>query len=182
MLFTTKINDVQSAIESRLDLISSLEAQIEALRQENLEQQQFLQALGSAEAAAESALTQVQTAIAMVNAVDPEQLETFKNAVLAAFNGNAPILPPDTDPSGPADDAEDDDNVVEVDVEVQPSDDDEALEIAMSFTTHELKARLQGLGHQSPKGNKRTLAQLLVDEWKKQGGQVSAENDYPMAA
>ena len=95
MLFTAKIDQVQTAIEDRLDLISQLEAQIESLRQENLEQQQFLQALGSAEAAAESALTQVTTAIQMVNAVDPEQLETFKNAVLAAFNGNAPILPPE---------------------------------------------------------------------------------------
>ena len=183
MLFTAKIDQVQTAIESRLDLIASLEAQIEALRQENLEQQQFLQALGSAEAAAESALTQVQTAIAMVNTVDPDQLETFKNAVLAAFNGHTPILPPEppTDPSGPAEDAEDD--VIEVEVELQPSEDDQALEIAMSFTTHELKSRLQVLGHQSPKGNKRTLAQLLVDEWKKQGGSVQSENDdYPMAA
>jgi hypothetical protein len=119
----------------------------------------------------------------MVNTVDPDQLETFKNAVLAAFNGHTPILPPEppTDPSGPAEDAEDD--VIEVEVELQPSEDDQALEIAMSFTTHELKSRLQVLGHQSPKGNKRTLAQLLVDEWKKQGGSVQSENDdYPMAA
>lgn len=181
MLFTSKINDVQSAIEGRLDLITQLEAQIEALRQENLEQQQFLQALGSAEAAAESALTQVQTAIAMINHVDEDQLQVFKDAILSAFNGNAPILPPDTDPSGgPAEDT--DDSVVEVEVEVEPSDEDQALEIAMSFTTTELKTRLQALGHQSPKGNKRTLAQLLVDEWTKQGGQVSANNDYPMAA
>jgi hypothetical protein len=181
MLFTAKINDVQSAIESRLDLITSLEAQIESLRQENLEQQQFLQALGSAEAAAESALTQVQTAIAMVNTVDPDQLETFKNAVLAAFNGHTPILPPEppTDPSGPADDASDD--VIEVDVEVQPSEDDEELAIAMEFTTTEIKSRLRDLGHPNPKGNKRTLATLLAEEWKK-GGSVQSENDYPMAA
>jgi hypothetical protein len=182
MLFTTKINDVQSAIESRLDLISSLEAQIEALRQENLEQQQFLQALGSAEAAAESALTQVQTAIAMVNAVDPEQLETFKNAVLSAFNGNAPILPPEppTDPSGG--DNEDSDDVIEVDVTIEPSADDEELEVAMQMTTAEIKTQLKDLGHINPKGNKRTLATMLIQEWHKTGGSVQPENDYPMAA
>jgi hypothetical protein len=119
----------------------------------------------------------------MVNTVDPDQLETFKNAVLAAFNGHTPILPPEppTDPSGG--DSEDDDNVVEVEVEVSPAEDDEELSIAMEFTTTEIKSRLRDLGHTNPKGNKRSLANLLVEEWKKQGGSVQSENDdYPMAA
>ena len=181
MLFTAKISQIETAITDRLDLITQLEAQIEALRQENLQEQQFLQALGSAEAAAESALTQVQTAIAMINHVDPSQLETFKDAILAAFNGHTPILPPEppTDPSGPSEDI-DDDTVVEVEVEVQPSEEDHELAIAMEFTTNEIKNRLRDLGHANPKGNKRTLAQLLVDEWKR--GSEPANNDYPLAA
>lgn len=179
MLFTNKINQVQVAIEDRLDLIVQLENQIEALRQENLEQQQFLQALGSAENAAESALTQVQTAIAMINAVDPDQLETFKEAVLAAFSGNTPILPPEppTDPSGPS---EDTDDVIDVEVASMEEESPE-LTIAMKFTTTELKSKLRDLGHPTPKGNKRTLAQLLVDEWHK-GGSEPADIDYPIAA
>ena len=172
MLFTARISQIETAITDRLDLIAELEQRIEALRQENLEQQQFLQALGSAESAATSALGMVTNAIAMIRTVDPSQLEIFCMAIEAAFAADVPILAPEADETAG--------------VEVLPSENDQedgSIEVEVITTYSDMKlaelraeCRKLNLDH---KGNKSDLISRLE---KHKGGSEPANNDYPIAA
>jgi TolA-binding protein len=108
MLFADKINEVNATIANISQEIEDLQARIEDLRIEKLELEQYQQQLGSAENASESAIEQVKTALAMIDAISPAERETFKDALMSLFAGrNTPLLAsaePDPDPE-PSDDA-----------------------------------------------------------------------------
>jgi chromosome segregation ATPase len=104
MLFQNKINQLNTKVSEINATIEDLSRQIEALREQKLALETHLQELGSAENAAESALVQVQTAISMIQAISPDQIATFKDAITALFNTKLPILPPvtpDPEPENP---------------------------------------------------------------------------------
>ncbi len=71
MLFAGKINEVNATIANISQEIEDLQSRIEALRIEKLELEQYQQQLGSAENASESAIEQVKTALAMIDAISP---------------------------------------------------------------------------------------------------------------
>lgn len=182
MLFTAKINELNSRIESNAATITELEARIEALREENNCIASRLQATLSAESACESAITQLTTALAMVNAVDSTMVETLQNAALAVFAADVPILAPEPEP---APETDGDDEIIEV-VTNNPSEnaqEDPSIEVQV-ITTYdgmklaELRAECRKLNLPST-GNKSDLIARL-EQYK--GGSVSAENDLPMAA
>ena len=108
MLFADKINEVNATIVNISQEIEDLQARIEDLRIEKLELEQYQQQLGSAENASESAIEQVKTALAMIDAISPAERETFKDALMSLFaDRNTPLLAsasPDPDPE-PSDDA-----------------------------------------------------------------------------
>jgi TolA-binding protein len=85
MIFNTQVTTVQNQVNSNADTIEQLQNQIEMLRQQNLELQSHLQALGTAESAAESAVAQLQTAISLIKAIDPSQLRVLKEVVDGLF-------------------------------------------------------------------------------------------------
>ncbi len=103
MLFAGKINEVNATIANISQEIEDLQSRIEALRIEKLELEQYQQQLGSAENASESAIEQVKTALAMIDAISPAERETFKDALMSLFaDRNTPLLAsasPDPDPS-----------------------------------------------------------------------------------
>jgi hypothetical protein len=111
MLFASKINEVNASIAGISQEIEDLQSRIEALRIERLELEQYQQQLGSAENASESAIEQVKTALAMIDAISPAERETFKDALMSLFaDRNTPLLAsasPDPDPE-PSDDGGDD--------------------------------------------------------------------------
>jgi DNA repair exonuclease SbcCD ATPase subunit len=108
MLFASKINEVNATISQISHEIEDLQARIEALRIEKLELEQYNQQLGSAENASESAIEQVKTALAMIDAISPAERETFKDALMSLFaDRNTSLLAsasPDPEPN-PSDDA-----------------------------------------------------------------------------
>jgi hypothetical protein len=109
MLFQNKINQLNATVSTINATIEDLSRQIEALREQKLALETHLQELGSAENAAESALVQVQTAISMIQAISPDQIVTFKDAITALFNTDLPTLPPvtpDPEPKNPTPDEE----------------------------------------------------------------------------
>lgn len=80
--------------------ISTTTAQITALQAKLSELQDYRQQLLSVEQACESALGQVGTALAMLNHVDPTQINTFKLAVDAQFGTDAiALIAPTTEPT-----------------------------------------------------------------------------------
>jgi hypothetical protein len=108
MLFASKINEVNASIAGISQEIEDLQSRIEDLRIEKLELEQHQQQLGSAENASESAIEQVKTALAMIDAISPAERETFKNALISLFDdADIPLLAsaePDPEPE-PSDDA-----------------------------------------------------------------------------
>jgi hypothetical protein len=107
MLFNHRINETTATIANITTTIEDLQRQIDQLREEKLNLETYLQQLGSAENAAESALAQVQTAISMIEIISPTEIETFKAAIDSLFNQPAPQLPsaePDPQPEPPTDD------------------------------------------------------------------------------
>jgi len=109
MLFASKISEVTATISQISHEIEDLQARIEALRIEKLELEQYQQQLGSAENASESAIEQVRTALAMIDAISPAERETFKDALISLFTDDTdiPLLAsaePDPEPE-PSDDA-----------------------------------------------------------------------------
>lgn len=85
MLLTNRINAINATIESYLEEIQNLQAKVTHL-------QAHAQEVSGAEQAAESALNQIDTAIAMLAAVCPEEIETFKAAINAKFGQGLPQL------------------------------------------------------------------------------------------
>jgi TolA-binding protein len=124
MLFANKINEVNASIAGISQEIEDLQSRIEALRIEKLELEQYQQQLGSAENASESAIEQVKTALAMIDAISPAERETFKDALMSLFAGrNTPLLAsaePDPDPE-PSDDAIEDANAERSQSEIETS-------------------------------------------------------------
>jgi hypothetical protein len=86
MLLQAKINTVNFQIVDIQEQIARLQAQLTDL-------QSFAQSLQSVDQAADSALQQVSQAVALINAVCPEELETFKAAINAMMDGEKPALP-----------------------------------------------------------------------------------------
>ena len=116
MLFTAKMNEVNATIANISHEIEDLQARIEALRIEKLELEQYQQQLGSAENASESAIEQVRTALAMINAISPDEKATFKDALISLFNDDADIpLLASADPDEPGEDA------IEINPDLPPS-------------------------------------------------------------
>jgi FtsZ-binding cell division protein ZapB len=85
MIFLNQVQNFQNQVHSNAATIEVLQAQIEQLREENLRLETHLQALGTAEAAAQSAIEQMRIAIQLVNAIDPSQLEVLHTEVENLF-------------------------------------------------------------------------------------------------
>ena len=102
MLLQNRFNQIDSRIISVETEISNLQAQLSEL-------QQHRQHLQSVEQACESALTQTETALMMLNHVDPDCIQTFKDAMMAKFDATIAQLPeapendatPESEPTNP---------------------------------------------------------------------------------
>ena len=81
-LLAAKFNQIATAIDATNAQITALQAHLSELQEH---QQQLL----SVEQACQSALTQVGTALSMLNHVDPAEIPTFKSAVDAQFGTEA---------------------------------------------------------------------------------------------
>ena len=91
-LLTAKFNQIATEIEST-------NAQITALQTKLGELQEFQQQLLSVEQAVQSALSQTDTALMMLNHVDPSQVEIFQNALTVKFApGAVAMIQPSTPP------------------------------------------------------------------------------------
>ena len=109
MLFSTKIQEIQSQVSANSLEIEALLFRVEELRAQNLAMENHLQQLGSAENAAESAIEQIKTALLMINAISPDEVQTFKGAIDSLFECERPQLAavdpePEPEPE-PSDDA-----------------------------------------------------------------------------
>ena len=91
-LLTAKFAQIASEIDTTNAQITTLQTKLGDL-------QEFQQQLLSVEQACTSALSQVDTALMMLNHVDPTQVEIFQNALTAKFNTEAIGL---IQPSAPA--------------------------------------------------------------------------------
>lgn len=107
MLFNTKIQEIQSQVSANSLEIEALLLRVEELRAQNLAMENHLQQLGSAENAAESAIEQIKTALLMINAISPDEVQTFKGAIDSLFDCERPQLAavdpepePEPEPSG----------------------------------------------------------------------------------
>jgi len=102
MLLQNRFNQIDSQINQVESEIAKLQTQLSEL-------QQHRQHLQSVEQACESALTQIDTALMMLNHVDPDCVATFKDAVLVKFDATIAQLPeapenvntPDIQPTNP---------------------------------------------------------------------------------
>ena len=92
MLFNAKINEIQSQVSANSQEIEVLLLRVEELRAQNLAMENHLQQLGSAENAAESAIEQIKTALMMINAISPAEVQTFKGAIDSLFDCERPQL------------------------------------------------------------------------------------------
>lgn len=92
MLFAKKLQSVNDNLVNLSDEINELEQRLEQLREKKKQLENFAQHLQSAEAAAESALQQLNTAVKMVRAVDKNELASFKDAVDSIFALNIEYL------------------------------------------------------------------------------------------
>ena len=92
MLFNAKINEIQSQVSANSLEIEALLLRVEELRAQNLAMENHLQQLGSAENAAESAIEQIKTALMMINAISPAEVQTFKGAIDSLFDCERPQL------------------------------------------------------------------------------------------
>jgi hypothetical protein len=92
MLFNTKIQEIQSQVSANSLEIEALLLRVEELRAQNLAMENHLQQLGSAENAAESAIEQVRTALAMIKAISPNEMIIFKGAIDSLFDCERPQL------------------------------------------------------------------------------------------
>lgn len=92
MLFNAKINEIQSQVSANSLEIDALLLRVEELRAQNLAMENHLQQLGSAENAAESAIEQIKTALMMINAISPTEVQTFKGAIDSLFDCERPQL------------------------------------------------------------------------------------------
>ena len=143
MLFADKMTKVNATISQISHEIEDLQARIEALRIEKLELEQYQQQLGSAENAAESAIEQVRTALAMIKAISPDEKATFKVALISLFDdADIPLLAsaePDPEPE-PSDDA------IEINPDLPPSPNGNGHAIDINAIEIGITASLNKLG------------------------------------
>jgi hypothetical protein len=92
MLFNATITRLQNTCQNIEVQIEDLQRQIEMLREQKLALESHLQQLGSAEAAAESAIEQTRTAISIISAVSEAELQTFKEAINSLFTPAVALL------------------------------------------------------------------------------------------
>jgi hypothetical protein len=124
MLFQNRIDQTEHQLFNISTTIEDLQRQIDQLRTDKLNLETYLQQLGSAENAAESAINQVSTAISMIEAISPDQLVTFKEAIDALFSSDVPILAsasPDPEPQADGFFPDDDDTETIDTVIVEPT-------------------------------------------------------------
>jgi hypothetical protein len=88
-LFAARKNQVSQAI-------NAIQSQIAQLQQQLADQQTFLQEIGSAEQAGESALTQIDTFLTMVRAIDPDAETVFWQAADSRRHEVAGTIAPST--------------------------------------------------------------------------------------
>ena len=96
-LLASKFAQIATAIDATTAQITALQAKLSELQ----EHQQQLQ---SVEQACQSALSQVDTALMMLNHVDPTEINTFKDAIDIKFNSETIAL---IEPTAPAETATD---------------------------------------------------------------------------
>jgi TolA-binding protein len=115
MLLTNRFNQIDSQI-------NQVESDIAKLQNQLSELQQHRQHLQAVEQACESALTQTETALMMLNHIDPDCVQTFKAAMLAKFDGTISQLPeatdtdtPESEPINPIEPDTDDTDTITVD-------------------------------------------------------------------
>ena len=96
-LLASKFAQIASQIDSTTAQITALQAKLSELQEH---QQQLL----SVEQACQSALSQVDTALMMLNHVDPSEIKTFKDALVVKFRNEAIAL---IEPTAPAETATD---------------------------------------------------------------------------
>ena len=127
-LLASKFAQIATAIDATNAQILALQAQLSELQEH---QQQLL----SVEQAIQSTLSQVGTALSMLNHVDPSEIGTFKAAVEAQFGTNAiaflepaiptptePIEPEPTAPTAPEPATADDTNpVIDIEATTEPA-------------------------------------------------------------
>lgn len=89
-LFSNRKNQINNAI-------AGIQSQIAQLQQQLADQQAFLQEIGTVEQAGESALTQTQTFLTMIRAIDPSQEEVFWQAMDALRNEELTAIAPSND-------------------------------------------------------------------------------------
>lgn len=85
MLLSNRIDAINATIESYLQDIQILQAKVTHL-------QSHAQEVAGAQQAAESALAQIDTAIAMLTAICPDEIATFQAAIEAKFSAPLPQL------------------------------------------------------------------------------------------
>lgn len=106
--------------------IQAIQEQIDRLHKEQEQLQTYLQQLGSVESAMESAVKQVQTAIALGQKVCPDELSSFHATVNGLFDGTPVAELPDTvdpvesEPLEPQTDPNGDGAAIAVEVEEIP--------------------------------------------------------------
>ena len=96
-LLASKFAQIASQIDSTTAQITALQAKLSELQEH---QQQLL----SVEQACQSALSQVDTALMMLNHVDPSEIKTFKDALVVKFSNEAIAL---IEPTAPTETATD---------------------------------------------------------------------------
>ena len=128
-LLASKFAQIATAIDATTAQITALQAKLSELQ----EHQQQLQ---SVEQACQSALSQVDTALMMLNHVDPTEINTFKDAINIKFNSEtialisptapdtAPNTAPDTAPNTAPDTTPlDDESVIDVTPDIDTATD-----------------------------------------------------------
>ena len=81
MLFEKKLTEVSNQIDSNTSEINQLLVTVENLQEDNKKYQEYLQKLGAASKASESALEQLKNAFLMLKTIDYSLLETLKKEV-----------------------------------------------------------------------------------------------------
>ena len=132
MLLQNRFNQIDSQIASVDSQIAKLQAQLSEL-------QQHRQHLQSVEQACESALTQIDTALMMLNHIDPDCVATFKDAVLAKFDGVAIAILPESDTQSDTQSDTESDTVNPIEpTEPETDTDSEAIDVTATTETETL--------------------------------------------
>lgn len=81
MLFKLKFTEVNNQIDANASEVDQLLVKVENLQEDNKKYQEYLQQLGAASKASESALEQLKNAFLMLQKIDTSQMEVLKQEV-----------------------------------------------------------------------------------------------------